>query len=92
MQRAEQSHRTAQKTGCLGWVFGIGNLLIRISEKFDKKPLQTETIKTTPPHQAITGADLKYTHPKLVPSQPEYQEQHGGKMPRSYKGQDPRGG
>lgn len=92
MKKVEESRPTAQRTGCLGWIFGIGSLLIRISEKLDKKTLQTEAIKTAPPHQAITGVDLKYTHPELVPSQPEYQEQHGGKAPRAYTGQDLRGG
>lgn len=100
MKTVEESRRIAQKTGCLGWIFGIGNLLIKISEKLDKKTLPSEVIKTTPPHQAITGADLKYTHPEQIPSQTYYSAKEIArrataretKQTREYTGHDRRGG
>jgi hypothetical protein len=87
----EYIQKITPKLRCLGWIFGIRTLLVKLSERLDKQRTQPTIANDVSQHKAITGAEIKYARPELVPGQPEYIQQYGGTMPRVYKGHDLRG-
>ncbi|KKP62074.1 MAG: hypothetical protein UR56_C0007G0057 [Candidatus Roizmanbacteria bacterium GW2011_GWC2_34_23] len=91
---AEKPALVPTGSGCLSlFLRFIGLKIVFEPPKLTNEPLVEKVdLKSSSRHQAITGPDLRYVHPELVPSQPEYIQQNGGKTERVYNGQDRRGG